>query len=237
MNKRINFFVYGSEKIGFDVIYAKRKTMEIAVLPDRQVVIRAPLGTDLIEIQKRVKKRARWINRQISHFNQFEPRTQPRQYVSGETHLYLGRQYRLKIMKGDKDEVKLMKGRLFVILQKARQPEMVKDCLEDWYRRKAWEKFPDIFESCLVRFQRIGLERPVLKIKKMKSRWGSLSKQQTLTLNLKLIHAPGDCIEYVIIHELCHLKYHDHSSDFYKLMERFLPDWEKRKRRLEFVLL
>ena len=232
-----NFFEYGSQKIGFDVLYVRRKTMEIAVLPDRKVIIRAPHGTDLMDIHKRVRKRARWICRQISHFHQYEPRTLPRQYVSGETHLYLGKQYRLKVIKGDKEEVKLMKGRLFVILQKARQPQIIKRCLDEWYKKKAWEKFPDIFEGCLVRFQRISIERPVLKIKKMKTRWGSLSKQRTLTLNLRLIYAPSDCIEYVIIHELCHLKHHDHSSGFYTLMERFLPDWEKRKKRLEFVLL
>jgi len=114
---------------------------------------------------------------------------------------------------------------------------MVRERLESWYREKAWEKFPEIFEQCIAQFRRMGLEHPKLRIRRMRKRWGSLSKRGTLTLNLKLILAPKECIEYVITHELCHLKFHDHSVGFYKMLGRIMPDWERRKKRLEFAMV
>lgn len=227
---------YGKESIDFDVLYVPRKTLEIAVHPDKQVVVTAPIGTGWIDIESRVKKRARWINRQIAHFRQYEPRTTARNYVRGETHLYLGRKYRLRITAGESNEVKLLQGRMLVTTQEVR-PERIRDCMESWYREKAWEKFPVFFEQCIKPFRHMGFEHPKLRIRRMRKRWGSLSKRGTLTLNLKLIHAPKECIEYVIIHELCHVKFHDHSPGFYKLLERVMPDWERRKKRLELAVV
>jgi len=237
MNVQSGVIDYGTEHICFDVLYVKRKTMEIAVYPDRQVVFKAPIGTAWVDIERRAKKRVRWICKQILHFRQFEPRTPPRHYVSGETHLYLGRQYRLKVVQGDKDSVKLMRGRLAVTIKGQATPERVKNCLESWYRTKAREKMPVVFEPVMERFKRLGHDCPELQIRKMKKRWGSLSKKGTLTLNLSLICVPKECIEYVITHELCHLKLHDHSAGFYKLLDRLMPDWERRKRRLEMAAL
>lgn len=225
---------YGKECIDFNVLYVPRKTLEIAVHPDKQVVVTAPIGTGWVDIETRVKKRARWINRQIAYFRQYEPRTIPRNYVSGETHLYLGRKYRLRTTAGETNEVKLLQGRMLVTTHEVR-PEKIRDCLELWYREKAWGKFPEFFEQCIKPFRRMGFEHPKLRIRRMRKRWGSLSKMGTLTLNLKLIHAPKECIEYVIMHELCHMKFHDHSAGFYKLLARTMPDWEKRKNRLEMM--
>ena len=237
MNVQSGVIDYGTEHIRFDVLYVKRKTMEIAVHPDRQVLVKAPIGTAWADIESRVKKRVRWICKQILHFKQFEPRTPPRNYVSGETHLYLGRQYRLKVVEGDNDSVKLMRGRLTVTIKDQATPERVKARLESWYRAKAWEKIPVIFDPVMEWFKRLGHDCPELQIRRMKTRWGSLSRKGTLTLNLSLIRVPKECIEYVITHELCHLKFHDHSASFYKLLEQVMPDREKRKKRLEMTVL
>lgn len=225
---------YGKECIDFNVLYVPRKTLEIAVHPDKQVVVKAPIGTGWIDIENRVKNRARWINRQIAYFRQYDPRATSRNYVSGETHLYLGRQYRLRITAGESNEVMLLQGRLLMTLRGVK-PERVRECLESWYREKALEKFPEFFEQAIKPFRRMGFEQPKLRIRRMRKRWGSLSKRGTLTLNLRLIHASKECIEYVITHELCHLKFHDHSAGFYKLLARTMPDWEKRKNRLEMM--
>jgi len=231
MNAQSGTVHYGGEPIHFDVCYVERRTMEIAVHPDRKVVVKAPVGTAWADIETRVKKRVRWICRQISHFHQFEPRTPPRSYISGETHLYLGRHYRLKVVRGEKDDVKLMHGRVVVTTRNAASSEGIKALLEKWYRAKAWEKMPTIFDSVMTRFMRHGHDCPKLQIRKMKTRWGSLSKKGALTLNLSLIRVPKECIEYVITHELCHLMFHDHSAGFHKLLEQMMPEWEKRKRR------
>ena len=228
---------YGKQNIKFNVFYVDRKTMEISVLPDTTVVIKTPLNTEFQEIEKRVKKRARWICNQISYFRQFEPRTPQRQYLSGETHLYLGRQYRLKVKCGAKEEVKLKRGCFLVTTNRKSRPDFVKKLLDEWYSIKAHNKFNECFDRCWDRFNKHSASKPEIHIRRMKTRWGSMSKKGTLTLNVDLMRAPLECIEYVITHELCHLKYHDHSKKFYEMLEKIMPGWEKRKYKLEMLLV
>lgn len=228
---------FGKTSFAYNVLHVSRKTMEIAVHPNKRVVVKAPLGTLRDEIEGRLRRRARWVLRQIDYFQQFEPRTPVRRFVSGETHLYLGRQYRLKVVRADANQVKMTRGRVVVEIDEEILPELVAAYLEDWYRSRARQYFQECLERCAQDFIRRGYELPRLQIKKMRTRWGSLSQNGTLTLNLSLMRAPRECIEYVITHELCHLKYDDHSAGFYKYLERLMPDWEKRKLRLELALV
>jgi predicted metal-dependent hydrolase len=237
MNDYSSNITYGKESIAFDVLFAERKTMEIAVLPDERVVVKAPLGTEPQVIKARLVKRARWIKKQLDYFRQFNPRTPPRRYVGGETHLYLGRQYRLKISNGLTNGVKLTKGFFQVACNGMASPERIKKQLQRWYLEKANVKFVESLERCLPDFERMSLPPPSLKIRKMNTRWGSLSPRNTLTLNVDLIRAPRECTEYVITHELCHLQHPNHDAEFYRLLEQLMPDWEKRKHRLELTLV
>jgi len=228
---------YGKQRIAYRVLYSERQTLEIAVYPDAQVVVKAPTGTGPDAIQLRVRKRGHWIVRQMAYFQQFQPRTPPRRYVGGETHLYLGRQYRLKLLPGDKNQVQLMRGYFFVTCRNKPDPGKVQQLLEKWYLARAREKYSEILASGLPDFRSFGCIEPRLRIRHMKTRWGSLSPNGLLTLNRDLIRAPRECIEYVVTHELCHLQFKDHSPAFYRLLEELLPDWEKRKHRLECLLV
>lgn len=228
---------YAKETIDFNVLYVDRKTMEIAVHPDSMVVIKAPVGTDFAEVQRRVTRRAGWIKRQLDYFRQFEPRTPGRRYVGGETHLYLGRQYRLKISSGGQDSVKLVRGHFHIVAKGNATPDKVRSLLDGWYADKAAERFKESYERNWPCFEKLSSTKPRLQIRRMRKRWGSLSKGGLLTLNTNLIRAPKECIDYVITHELCHLKYHDHSSEYYRLLEKMMPDWEKRKHKLELALV
>ena len=236
MNDYTGSINYGREDIKFEVLFVKRNSMEVAVHPDSSVVIKAPIGTAAEEIKMRVTKRARWIKKQINYFRQFDPRTPPRRYIGGESHLYLGRQYRLKLTEGNISQVKLLRGYFWISCKDKDDTDNIKNLLESWYLTKARDKLKDCFEHCWPNFERLNLSYPRLKIRRMKTRWGSLSRTGTLTLNLNLIRAPRECIDYVITHELCHLKYHDHSPGFYKLLEKVMPDWENRKHKLELTL-
>jgi len=227
---------YGGQRIFFDILYVNRKTLEIAVHPDRRVVVKAPTGTERDKIQDKMIKRARWIKRQLDYFNQFEPRTPARRYVGGETHLYMGKQYRLKIEAGDEEEVKLIRGFFRVYVKGDPSPGRVKRLMADWYKEKAGKRLRAIFDDRLAAFRRMGLAAPTLSVRRMKTRWGSLSPNLTLTLNVDLIRAPKECIEYVVAHELCHLKHRHHDADFFRLLERQMPDWERRKRKLEMAM-
>jgi predicted metal-dependent hydrolase len=227
---------YGKESIDFSLSHVDRKTLEIAVHPDQTVVIKAPLGTNLEEIQRRVVRRADWIARQRRFFEQFEPRTPARCYVGGETHLYLGRHYRLKISRGNRGAVKLTKGFFEIEVKGEMSPENVKGLLEGWYRDRAAVKFCESFDRCWSHFEKLSSLKPRLQVKRMRKRWGSLSVNGMLALNADLIRAPRGCIDYVITHELVHLRHKDHGPEFHRFLDKVMPDWEKRKRRLEETL-
>jgi len=233
----MNRVTYGKEQVQFNVLYSARKTLGIEVYPDSKVVVKAPFGTDPAEVQKRVVKRVRWILRQQHYFRQFDPRTPVRQFVGGETHLYLGRQFRLAITAGNQDSVKLTRGYFSVEVKSTVSSDKVKGLLEGWYTAKAAVKFEESFRHCWPYFEKLGMTKPRLQIRRMQKRWGSLSRGGQLTLNTDLIRAPKECIDYVITHELCHLQCHDHSPEFYRLLEKVMPDWEKRKHRLELALV
>lgn len=237
MSASVGNIVFGSVTIDYQVLYVARKTMEISVQPDCSVVVKAPLDARLDDIRSRVTRRARWIRRQQEYFRQFQPKTPPRRYVGGETHLYLGRPYRIKLSRGEAQDVKVSRGFFNVIVPEGAAPDVVKRLLDRWYAEKAAEKFKESFDHCWNASAGNCVKKPRLQVRRMKTRWGSLSKGGVLTLNTSLIQAPRECINYVITHELCHLHFHDHSIGFYELLEKVMPDWEKRKQRLELALI
>lgn len=228
---------YGKEKISFRVLHGARKTLGIEVYPDGSVMVKAPAGTDSKEIDRRVFKRARWIIHQQGYFRQFEPRTPARQFVGGETHLYLGKQYRLKISMGERETVKLSRGYFLIDAKAPVDSDRVRLLMEKWYADRAAARFRESFERCWSVFAGHGVVRPRLQIRRMKKRWGSLSRSGLLTLNTELIRAPQECIDYVITHELCHTLHHDHGAAFYELLSEVMPDWERRKHKLELALV
>ncbi len=227
---------YGKKEIAYTLLYVERTTLEIAVHPDCSVVVKAPVDTKTEEVQQRVLKRAAWIRKQMRYFHQFDPRTPNRQFVGGETHLYMGRQYRLKISAGDKNSVKLIRG-ILRVESKSTESEAIKILLDKWYVGRARIKFQDSFEHCWPKFSKFTDQKPNMKIRRMKTRWGSLSKNGILSINPDLIRSPRECIDYVITHEMCHLEFHHHGPGFYDLLEKIMPDWEKRKHKLEMTLV
>lgn len=231
------FVEYGQNAIEFTVCRRDRKTLEIAVEPDTSVIVAAPFDACVEAIQEKVRKRGAWVRRQQRYFAQFLPRTPERFFVSGETHLYLGRQYRLKVVPHIQADVKLIRGFIVVQSHKPRRPEVTRDLVEEWYKERAHLKFKDRLEVNLSRFPDPDSYRPAgLIVRQLQQRWGSMSPSSRLMLNRRLIQAPVDAIDYVITHELCHITEPHHGGAFFELLGRVMPDWEKRKTRLERVM-
>ena len=227
---------FGTETIAYEIRFlATRQTLGIEVHPDLSVLVRAPSNCDPEIILARVRKRAPWISKQLTNFQRYSPRTPARQYVSGETHLYLGRQYRLRVGAGDTPSVKMSRGYLEINMPGKSDSDVVKALLHRWYLDHARQVFSAVLDEWLSRFK--SHQRPRLIVRAMQSRWGSLSQAGTMTLNANLIRAPRICIEYVVAHELCHLKHRDHDVKFFRLLGQVMPDWQKRKLRLETALL
>ena len=232
--------LFGSKQIDFRLEYSDRKTLGITVTPNLFVYVKAPIDTSIERVKEKLLKKAPWIIRQQSYFLTFHPKTPARRFVGGETHLYLGRQYRLKV-KSEKLKVKseevLLHGKFLEIYTK--EKNKVKKLVEDWYLKKANDKFYEIAKPLFDEFvkkHKLSFLTFHLSLKHMPTRWGSCTPKGKIILNPELIKAPKACIEYVIIHELCHLVHHDHTQKFIDLQNREMPHWEKWKMKLEKLL-
>lgn len=224
---------YGSEKIVYELRFRKRKTLGITVHPNRTTEVTAPIGSNLEKIEEKVRKRASWILKQQDHFLSFEPRNTARKYVSGESHYYLGRQYQLLVINSDEETVKLTGAHIEVRTENNVNTERL---LNDWYLEKAKNWFESIAQPLVEAFQKYKVQPAKLEIRKMKHRWGSCSTNGRILLNPELIKAPKACIEYVIVHELCHLVHRDHTKVFFDLQQKEFPEWKKWKSKLENLL-
>lgn len=236
-NGKVHEVTFGKQRIRFSLEFRDRQRLAISVHPDRSVTVTAPNGRSVDEVVERVQRRAGWIVKQRQHFDQFHPLTPPRRFVTGETHLYLGRQYRLKVVEDAATVVKLRGRFLWVHLQDRKDASYVERLLDGWYREHAERIFSRLTEDCLRSTRSLGIPSPELDIRRMSKRWGSCTKAGRIILNIDLVKTPLNCIAYVIMHELVHLKVHNHSDEFYRLLARCMPDWEHRKKRLDSFVL
>lgn len=225
--------LFGQTEIIYRVNACDRKTLAIHVYPDGQVVVDAPMTASHEAIAAKVKKKAPWIFKQQLQFEAYPPALPQRRYVSGETHRYLGRQYRLQVNQGLVDQVKLVHGRLLVETPTPNNTEKVKTLLQEWYRLRAKAVFAERYDLCVRQVAKLAIQHQQgFQLRFMSKRWGSCTAQGKIILNPELIAAPKDCIDYVITHELCHLKERNHTQAFYKLLSAMMKDWESRRKRL-----
>ena len=224
---------YGTSTITYSIVYSNRKTLGITVTPEKQVLIRSPYNTSINKINGIIQKKLKWISNKLAYFESLPPLTPERKYISGESHFYLGKQYRLKITKSFWETVKLKGAYIQVYTMHGTNERIVKILLDNWYLEKAKYRFDDVLNSWLTKFKKYNISKPNLVIKKLKKRWGSCTVKGNIILNFDLIKTPISCINYVIVHELCHLVHRKHDKNYYKLLSLIFSDWEKRKKHLD----
>jgi len=226
---------FGRERISFILIHGEHDRFQVTVRPDMTVEVQAPVGKPLEAILMRVRKRASWIIKQLRFFKEFQPRAVVKQFVSGETFRYLGRQYRLKAVSSKERRVHLSRPFLIVFLPNPKNAVAVELLIRHWYQERAKEVFNSrldvLYDATKGRLQ----SKPTLRVQRMIRRWGSCTSQNLIVLNTSLVQAPIRCIDYVIVHEMCHLSFHNHSRKFWKLLTRSIPNWEVAKRHLELT--
>jgi hypothetical protein len=228
--------LYGEELIRYAVRRkAGRKSGRVAIHvdPDGRVLVDAPENASDKQIRTAVTRRARWIHGHLTAIRIRRAHVLPREYVSGESLLYLGRRYRLKVVTkaGCPAAVRLRGGYIETTVP-ARNPMAVREALNHWYRGRARLVLEERLEAMASSLRWIRTA-PAMRLQIMKVQWGSCSPAGRLTLNPNLVKAPRECIDYVLLHELCHLKEHNHSRKFYRLLERHLPQWRRKKERLD----
>jgi len=226
---------YGDERIRYQVCHVPDQVEKVAihVHPDGSVQVDAPIDSALPNIKQAVQKRARWVMGHIETSKKLRESVLPRQYVSGESHFYQGRRYQLKVIQGDggKGSVKLTRGQLRVEAEDT-SAGCVKELLTEWYRSHAKKYFTRRLNLISKRLTWVETS-PKWRLLVMRKQWGSCSPKGIVSLNPHLIKAPRYCIEYVLLHELCHLQEHNHSPRYYQLLADQMPEWKSVKAKLD----
>jgi predicted metal-dependent hydrolase len=227
-------FIFGSFVYHYDLVMQDRKTLSLTVKPNLGITLKCPHGAGEERVEIFLKKKWFWLEKQLSFFKKYQRKVYQKEYVSGEGFLYLGKQYKLMVKKSDEDRVLMTKGLLLVETKKdVADGRYTKKLVSCWYSKNIARVFAERYKQVLSRFEH--KKTPVLAIKEMQKRWGSYLNKNTVVLNPKLINAPKECIDYVIAHELCHIKYKNHNKNFYKFLNEKYPKWEKVKEKLETI--
>lgn len=227
----------GGQIITYVLKRSPRKTLSITVFPDGRLLAVAPILSNLDSIEQRLHRRGRWILRTRREFEQFRPVTPVRRYLPGETHRYLGRQFRLLVGESLRSEVGVEGDRIAIRYPGIRSAGKTELLLKSWFQRRARQVLLARLAFSAKHFPEMT-DLPKLTVRKLTKRWGSMSRDgQRMLLNTRLVEAPIDCIDYVIVHELCHTQEPHHGPAFFDLLEKRLPGWERRKNRLERIMV
>lgn len=227
---------YGDEEIVFTLRRQPSRlipSVAIHVEHDGRVQVDAPASTPLAYVLAAVRKRSRWISKHVFAARERLAHVLPREYVSGESIHYLGKRYRLKVILqvDEKSEAKL-RGAFLVVRVPSHDAELIKACINTWYRDRAREVFETRIKVVSEPLRWVS-QQPTFRLQFMTRQWGSCSPSGRLTLNPLLVAAAREAIDYVLLHEMCHLKHHNHSRSFYATLARHLPDWKHVKARLD----
>lgn len=209
----------------------RRRTLAIYVHRDATVEVRAPITCPRETVLDFVHRRRLWINRQLERVAAYTPARVLR-YTQGERHLYLGEWVVLALQPGSPRQARLVDGQLLLTLREPSNLARVKRLLEQWYQVRASEVFAARLIQWINHPTYRDLRPPMLRLRRMRRRWGSCSSRGVITLNTRLVERHPELIDYVVVHELCHLRVFDHSARFYALMDAVLPDWRRRRQAL-----
>lgn len=226
---------FGNQFIDFFIERKDVKNVNLNIKPDMTVHVSANEKVPLKFIYDFVKSKGQWIIKHVKQFEEVLPLKQnEREYVSGESFKYLGKQYRLRVEQSTNEAVKFFRGFIYLQVQNPTDFSKKEKMMDAWYKEKAYKTFGESLDKMLALIEKYGVERPALEIRMMKARWGSAQiDNKTILINTELIKAPKYCIDYVILHELVHFKYNNHSDSFYNMLFTLMPDWEKRKKILD----
>lgn len=221
-------FQYGTRYIDFNVVFKERKTMSIEVDPSGEVNVISPLGVAEKDILKKVKSKAKWIVQKQYDVKFINVNKINREAVNGESYMYLGRNYSLLIDVNDARKdilVKLFRGK-FIIETYTKDQSKIKIALENWYREKTLLR---VRERVNYFKQYFNITPKDIKVKEQKKRWASCTASNELLFNWRCSMAPANILDYIVLHEMTHMIYKDHSREFWDRMATVMPDYEARK--------
>jgi predicted metal-dependent hydrolase len=221
----------GEEKVEYQLFRSDRRTLGISVEPGGKLLVTAPKRVELNRIEGVLRRRRAWIRRQLQEAVDRPGAPTPKEWVSGETHRYLGRQYRLRIRVGQPSVS--LEGGYFNVTVREKTPALVRAGIDRWYRDHARILFRRRVQGLIETTPRLRLDEvPPLQVRRLAKRWGSCSPNGHLLLNVDAVKLPVGCIDYLLMHELCHRRVPHHGRKFWRMLEACMPDWERWRERL-----
>lgn len=219
--------------IEFHLVRSSRQTLGLYVHRNGRIEVRVPFRTTLAEVQLFLLGRFRWLQGKLREFAELPEPVQP-VWAEGSRVAHLGRSLTLRQRSGGSPSVARQGDELWLAVPHDRvdDHDTLAVLVERWLRREAERVFPLRLAYCHEHMRELGIPFPKLRIRKMKSRWGSCTQSGVVTLNSLLVAMAPELIDYVIIHELCHLVEFNHSPRFYALMGHYLPEWRQHREQL-----
>ena len=222
-------------KLPYNLERKQVRNLNLRVRKDGSVWVSAEPGVPCEEIDAFVVSKTPYILKALDHFHEMaQYRPQPKQYVGGETFNILGRGLRLQVTQAAKDSISADGIYIHLGVRDLSDTEKKRRIVSRFLDQQCKTVFGDVMDDLYPSFQKYGVQKPSLRIRDMETRWGScLAKKGVITLNKCLLEAPRHCIEYVVMHELCHLVHPNHSGQFYAFLTMLMPDWKERKQYLD----
>ena len=220
------------EDIEFKVVYSGRRSIGISVLPDSTVIVRVPYLTSFKTITRIVTDKYGWVIKHRDNYRKLDNSSLNRSYTTGELHLFRGNRSILQIEKSVMPYVRFNDNTIELGTLKTDDSDVIKRLLYMGYKDEALILFPELLQKVVRGHQNQMFKPAGLIIRTMKRRWGSCSNKGVITLSTELIKLSDLYIEYVIAHELCHLKHHNHGAHYYKLLSEVFPEWKAVRKEL-----
>lgn len=226
--------LYQNQSLHYTLVFRSRRTIGFAVRPDGSVHVSAPAGISPEWVAQQVLRKADWILRHLASFASRPALAEPtRQYGAGSPHYYQGQSYSLRFAEARRAAVTLVGDELMLATPAPLTPAQTEALLQAWYARQASREFAQALARVWPRFAEFQLAPPTLFVRSMRTRWGSCTPRTArIRLSPELVRARPGCLDYVLLHECCHLLVPDHSKAFYDLQTRLMPDWEHWKAEL-----
>jgi predicted metal-dependent hydrolase len=221
----------------YRIIFSRRRTITIIISPDNGVVAKAPYRTPVSAIRRFVNAKSGWIIKTINGFNSLQRIDNDKGYSHGDSIKLFGKEYKLKLYQSDKYSIRIGDNNTIEVgYLKDNNPLIIKAMLEGWFKYIAQNKLTVKFREILFKYKEYGFAPSTFVVRTMKKRWGSCSSKGKIAVSYDLIRLDEIYAEYVIIHELCHLKHHDHSANYYKLLSEIYPEWKTVRKELQKYL-
>lgn len=226
--------IIGQSSICYTLHRKKVKNLNLRIKPDSSVVVSAPENVSADKIDAFIIRKSSYITDSLNAIRIQNDSFQNRQYVSGEGYRLEGKNLRLKLKKSDSNYVESDGVFLTINCNDINDIDLKSGMIKKFYHDTTQKVMDEILSDTYCIFRKYNIQKPTLKIRSMKTRWGSCnSSKGIITINSQLIEAPRNCIEYVIMHELCHMKHPNHSKQFYTFLSMQMPDWKERKKTLD----